>query len=137
MLSTYNKCHLGTDGFTAYERLKGKKYTGLLLPFAEPVLHRVTGAVTGGVMRERWLDGIFMGRSSRTDEAIVLNSDGEVVRSRSVTPQHDGIRITNQMLDNINAEPGEHLRKIHQSSGEPRVPENEQTLQEGRGQTIT
>ena len=46
---------IGRDGLTAWERLKGKKYTGLLIEFGTKVLHRVSHKPMGGEMEARWL----------------------------------------------------------------------------------
>ena len=79
------KCQKGSDGRTAYQRLKGKVYKGELYPIATPVMFRVSGKVQGGVLRERWVEGLWLGKRFSSDEHIVSRlSDGKVFRSRSV-----------------------------------------------------
>ena len=48
-----NKLQVGQDGKTSFERLKGKRFNGDLVRFANPVMMRVAGKVQGGVMAER------------------------------------------------------------------------------------
>ena len=81
----HNKFLVGSDGKTAYERLKGKKYHGEVLPFASPVMLRVSGKVLGGVVAERWYEGVWLGKRFHTEEHLVARAtDGVVVRTRSV-----------------------------------------------------
>ena len=49
-----NKCHVASDGKSAYERLKKRPHRGKLLPFGASVMFRVAGKVPGGVMTRRW-----------------------------------------------------------------------------------
>ena len=49
-----NKCHVASDGKSAFERLKRRQHRGVLLPFGTAVVFRVAGKVPGGVMTVRW-----------------------------------------------------------------------------------
>ena len=89
-MECHNKFHVGSDRLTPYERLKDKPYAGMMVAFAEPVLHRVVGKVSGGDMRERCSDGWFLGRSSKADEALVLTSGGNVVKRELLPPRLTG-----------------------------------------------
>ena len=53
-----NKCQVGHDGRTAYERLKQKPHTGEFLAFGSKILHKVADKPQGGLMAPRWLPGI-------------------------------------------------------------------------------
>ena len=80
-----NKCQVGRDGRTPYERLKGKKYGGTFMEFGSPVMLRVTDKPQGGLMQERWVEGIWLGSRFNTLEHLVSRrSDGVVVRTRAV-----------------------------------------------------
>ena len=57
-----DKFVVGKDGRTAYERVKGKKYSGLMFPFGTKVLHRVPAKVQGGAMDPRWLPAVWLRR---------------------------------------------------------------------------
>ena len=52
----------GTDGKTPYQRLKGRTYTGEVLPFGSPILFRCVGKVRGGLLADRWFSGIWLGQ---------------------------------------------------------------------------
>ena len=80
----YNKSHVYEDGKTAYEKLRGRKYKGEMLPFGCQVLHRVTGKPIGGVVASRWLPGTWLGKTWSSDEHLVATETGKVVRARSV-----------------------------------------------------
>ena len=49
------KCQIHRDGRTAYENIKQRKYTGLMLKWGTVVLHKVSVKVQGGVMESRWI----------------------------------------------------------------------------------
>ena len=80
-----NKCHVASDGKSAYERLKKRPHRGEFLPFGTPLMFRVAGKVPGGLMSERWHSGTWLGKRFHTEEHIVeRKGDGLVVRSRAV-----------------------------------------------------
>jgi len=49
------------------------------------VMHKFPGKSEGGVMKARWDDGIWLGKTINSDEHIVATKDGSVVKARSVT----------------------------------------------------
>ena len=55
-----NKCHVQRDGLTAYEKVKGGEYTGVMMEFGPCVLYKVSSKVQGGVMAARWKKGIWV-----------------------------------------------------------------------------
>ena len=55
---TLNKCQVGKDGRTLYERLKGKKYGGTFMEFGSPVMLRVTDKPQGGAMDRGHMAGV-------------------------------------------------------------------------------
>ena len=80
-----NKCHVASDGKSAYERLKKRPHRGELLPFGTAVMFRVAGKVPGGLMSERWHLGTWLGKRFHTEEHIVARKgDGLVLRSKAV-----------------------------------------------------
>ena len=80
-----NKFVIGSDGMTAWERVKGKKHHGEFVQCCSYVMYRVAGSVQGGVMTERWMPGLWLGKRFHTEEHIVMNFEsGKIFRSRSV-----------------------------------------------------
>ena len=69
-----NKFVIGSDGMTAWERVKGRKHHGEFVRFCSYVMYRVAGSVQGGVMTERWMPGLWLGKRIHTDEHSVMNS---------------------------------------------------------------
>ena len=67
-----NRCRRGSDGKTAYELRKGRKFARALPQFVEKILFMILG-VTKSVVRvePRWEAGIFFGVSDRSDELYV------------------------------------------------------------------
>ena len=49
---------VGPDGLTAYERIKGRAYSGLMLEFGQAILYKTSAKVQGGIMEPRWAKGI-------------------------------------------------------------------------------
>lgn len=100
----WNKMSVGKDGKTNYERCKGKKYRGELMPFMTPVMYRVVGKVQGGEMSERWYEGLWLGQRFHTQEHLVAKvADGEVVRCRSIKELPNPITMT--LLRSITGKP--------------------------------
>ena len=100
-----NKCLVSSDGKTAFERVKGKKHHGEMVEFATPILHRVAGKVHGGVMAERWLDGLWLGKCFETGEHIVSMTEGQVVRARAIKEKPTNTELTKEMLDTVKGLP--------------------------------
>ena len=47
---------------TAYEKVKGREYSGVMLEFGSIVLYKVSAKVQGGVMAPRWMKGVWLGK---------------------------------------------------------------------------
>ena len=93
------------DGTTSYERIKGRKFTDVMRVFAHPVLHRVSGKVQGGVVSERWHEGMFVGKHFESGEDLVSMADGLVVRARSVEERPTNVPVTMELLNTITGAP--------------------------------
>jgi hypothetical protein len=78
------KCAIGSDGRTPYERVKQKKYRGEMVEFASMILVKLQGKLQGGIMKERWIPGLWLGKRWTTDEHVVPVASGRVVRARDV-----------------------------------------------------
>ena len=63
-------------------------------------MHRMSGPAQGGVMSERWFDGVWIGLKFTSGEHMVATSDGRVVRARVVHPRPDTVMITKGALTN-------------------------------------
>ena len=81
--------------------MKGKPYKGSIYAFGTPVMLRISGPVQGGVMAERWFDGIWSRLQFTSGEHVVATSDGRVVRARAVHPRPDTVKITREALTNF------------------------------------
>ena len=96
-----NRYLVMADGTTAYQRLKLRKCTAEMHPFATPILHRVSGAVQGGVVAERFYEGLWLGKTFKSNEDLVNLDDGQVVRSRSTKERPTTVKLTMEMLDKV------------------------------------
>jgi hypothetical protein len=92
------------DGLTSYEKIKGRKYTGLMLEFATTVLYKVSAKVQGGLMQARWLKGIWLGKRFGTEEHLIGTTEGTIVRSAAVKP-HPEIAWDSELFDAIRGTP--------------------------------
>ena len=67
-----NKCHVASDGKSAYERLKKRPHRGEIQPYGASVMFRVAGKVPGGLMTERRHLGTWLEKRSHTEEHIKI-----------------------------------------------------------------
>ena len=67
-----NKVQGGEDGKTSFKRVKGKRFNGDIIRLANLVVMRFAGKVQGGVMSERWFEGLYLGMTFHTNEAVVM-----------------------------------------------------------------
>ena len=79
-----NKFKIGQDGRTAFERLTGMTYKGVIHEFGSVILHRIPGKLEGGLMLERGVQGMWLGKRFTTDERVIGLENGKVVRTRNV-----------------------------------------------------
>ena len=74
----HNKFQIGSDGTTAYQRLKGKHSSQVMVEFGMAGMFRVCGKVQGSSMGDRWFHGIFL------EENILMKENGSVVRAHAI-----------------------------------------------------
>ena len=114
-----NKYHVRKGNKTAWESIKKGPYTGDVYQFGAPVMHRLSGPVQGGVVHERWHDGVYLGTQFSSGEHIVAMPDGKVVRARAVQPKPEGVPTTKASLDVIASGPAGGSVVITQKSSGP------------------
>ena len=88
----------GADGLTAYERIKGRAYSGTMFEFGQCILFKVSAKVQGGDMRARWEKGMWLGKRFVTDEHVISTTNGIVVRSSAVK-LHPDTEYDSQLFD--------------------------------------
>ena len=94
------RVQVGQDGKTSFERVKGKRFNGDILRFANPVMMRVAGKLQGGVMSERLFEGLYMGMRLHTKVAMGMRLfDGVMIRTRSIQRQERDVTI--EMLNKL------------------------------------
>ena len=99
-----NKMQVGKDGRTGFERVKGKRFRGQILPLGVPVMARISGSAQGGLMQDRWIEGFALGSRFHTNEVIVgRRVDGCVVRARGVRELPGEVKLSD--LDAIKGLP--------------------------------
>ena len=95
-----NKVQGGQDGKTSFKRVKGKRFNGDIIRFANLVVMRFAGKVQGGVMSARWFEGLYLAMMFYTNEAVMMQlSDGVMVRTGSIQRQERG--VTMEMLHKL------------------------------------
>ena len=82
-------------------------------------MFRVSGKVQGGIMTERWYDGVWIGKTSLSDEHLVMKEDGMVVRARAVR-EMDG-DVTLATLDKLRCLPHDPTGTMKPVSQAPRA----------------
>ena len=133
LLSTY-KVRKGNKA--AWEFIRGEPYAGEIYAFGTPVQHRISGPVQGGVISERWLDGIWLGVQFTSGEHIVATSDGRVIRARAVHPRPETVKITRESLNNIKVGPWNPSEVITQDSAGKPAPMVEVTQPSQAGEPV-
>ena len=73
-----NRYHVGEDGRTPYERLKGKRYQGDAVEFGERIHYKLKKQTMSHKLEFRWDEGYYLGKVWRTGEAIVGTNKGIV-----------------------------------------------------------
>ena len=73
-----SRFHIGDDGRTGYERLKGKRCKEEMAEFGEKVHYRYNpkAKTKDDKMEARWGEGFYLGRWWRTGEAIIGTHEG-------------------------------------------------------------
>ena len=100
-----NKFAVGPDGRTAFERIKGKKYRGEVVEFGRKILYRIPCKPEGGLMTERWVPGIWLGKRFLSDEHLVGIEDGSVCVSSSVRLMPDSESWSVEWVNKIRGTP--------------------------------
>ena len=101
-----NRFKVRTGGKTAWGIIKaGRALSAEVYHVGAPVMHRISGPVQGGVVHERWHDGIWLGQQFTSGEHIWALTDGRFVCARSVHPKPDSARPTKAALINIQTGP--------------------------------
>ena len=95
---TLTTLHVGSDGKTAHQRIRGKPFNQQIAAFGEQILfkpHKTTGPQQK--LTVNWMDGCWLGFNTRTGEHIVSNS-GAVVTCRSIRRRNKEERWNREML---------------------------------------
>ena len=103
-----NARSVGSDGQTAWQRVKGRMFRQLLLCFGECVLYKLPSkgkdSKPDGNMGTKWLEGVFLGFSRSSISYLVGTSDG-VVTARSVYRRPMDVRWSFDRLLELKATP--------------------------------
>ena len=96
-----SRFQIHTDGNTSYKAIHGYVYSSQIFPFAQTVLVKA-GRATHPTEID-WLDGIWVGRVSKSDEHLVLTEKGAIY-SRTVRPHLRGERVR-EIFDKVRGLP--------------------------------
>ena len=81
---TINRFAVSSDGRTAFERVKGKRYHGEVVEFGRKIMYKIPRKPEGGSMEERWVPGVWLGKRYLSDEHLVAVEDGTVCVTSTV-----------------------------------------------------
>ena len=116
------KVTVGEDGKTPYEWIKQKAYSGTFFEFGSMVWAKLPGKVQGGLMRERWVLSVWLGKKWSSDEHIVALQDGRVVRVRDVAPEPDERAYDKERLWSVKGTPSNPSAGIPESDFRRDIP---------------
>ena len=95
---TLTTFHVGSDGKTAHQRIRGKPFNQQIAAFGEQILfkrHKTTGQQQK--LAVNWMDGCWLGFNTRTGEHIVSNN-AAVVTCRSIRRRNKEERWNRELL---------------------------------------
>ena len=115
----YTRFHKRQDSTTtAYEKIRHMSYQSPILLFGEAVACRRPGALVNK-LESAWLEGIWLGRDSKTDEHLIGTPNG-MVRSRALKRRVEKRRWDVTLLNAMIWDPWKptpsHARKTVESS---------------------
>ena len=118
---SYNKFQVGTDGRTAYEKIRGRPYSGSMMEFGQCILYKISNKVHGGDMGPRWAKGIWLGKRFTTEEHVIGTVDGLVAIAGAVR-EHPETKWDSKLFDDLVGVPWDPLAKNRgaEEPGEPR-----------------
>ena len=99
-----NQFLVSSDGRTAWERLKGRRYGGLMFEFGSKILYKVPQKPQGGAMEPGWMPAVWLGKCFVSDEHIIALEDGRVVRAGTVRG-FPGEEFSKEIIDSIIGKP--------------------------------
>ena len=75
-------------------------------------------------MAERWTEGIWLGKIARSDEHILANTDGNIVKTGSIMIKPESESLRSEEVLNIKKEPSGlgHVRNERPTARAPRTP---------------
>ena len=82
-----SKFHIGKDGRTAQERIKGRRCRRPQIEFGECVMYLKPGTEGKNKADQRWEDGIYLGMRERREEYFMGTKEG--VRQVRTARRHD------------------------------------------------
>ena len=93
----YTRFHIGQDSTTAYEKIRHTSHQNPILLVGEAVACRRPGGLVNK-LEAAWLEGVWLGRHSKTDEHLIGTPRG-MVRSRALTRRVERRRWDTTLLN--------------------------------------
>ena len=98
-----NRFCVGRDGYTAFQRYKGRIYNGEVCDLFECVLFKVPSPEEAK-LDDRFRLGVWIGKTSRGDDHLIFDGD-EVRKCRTVKRRPEYLRWDRVRVDAIDAHP--------------------------------
>ena len=98
-----NRFCVGRDGYTAFQRYKGRIYNGEVCDLFECVLFKVPSPEEAK-LDDRFRLGVWIGKTSRSDDHLIFDGD-EVRKCRTVKRRPEYLRWDRVRVDAIDAHP--------------------------------
>ena len=93
------------------------KYHGDMYEYGSMVIIKLPGKLQGGLMRECWVEGVWLGKRWSTDEHIVSLPEGRAVRARDVRPLPDERAFDLAVFDPIKGTPSNPSGAVQEDPG--------------------
>ena len=98
-----NRCCVGRDGYTAFQRFQGRIYNGEVCDLFECVLFKVPSPWEAK-QDDRFRLGVWIGKTSTDDDHLIFDCD-EVRKCRTVKRRPEYLRWDRGRVDAIGAHP--------------------------------
>ena len=99
----FSTVSVGRDGYTAFQRYKGRIYNGEVCDLFECVLFKVPSP-EDAKLDDRFRLGVWIGKTSRGDDHLIFDGD-EVWKCRTVKRRPEYLRWERVRVDAIDAHP--------------------------------
>ena len=100
-----NRCSVGQDGKTPFERVRGRRCKTEVIRFGEKVWYKKLKPTGLGSMDSAWDEGIWMGHNNKSNEVVIGTAEG-VVAAYAIKRMEAGKQWDAEAIKGVTGTPG-------------------------------